>query len=148
MTRIYLNKFCVYIHYVDGKILYIGAGVASRPFQTKHKSRATFWHKHADNATTIDVEIVGWFDSKKEALAEERRLILFHNPPGNMALRKSLSWEDSPSWYRRTLYQLERNDPNWRQKRTEVRAEEMKAKWDARNRKHQRPVPEGLLFNW
>lgn len=76
---LYPNKYCVYGHYVDDKLIYVGFGVSSRPFA--RANRSVEWAETAANG--YDVYIFDWFDSAKEASIVESQLIKRYAPQCN-----------------------------------------------------------------
>lgn len=78
-----LGKYCVYYHRHQGVIFYVGSGATQRPYM--FKQRGSHWRKfvHENELKEIEVEIVRWFDTSKEALAFERREIERLLPLGN-----------------------------------------------------------------
>lgn len=80
-----IKNFCVYSHDINGNIIYIGAGTPSRPYSFCRPKR---WRDLVlKNNFELEIKIIGWFSSKKEALIFEKEMIkkwkpicnLFHN---------------------------------------------------------------------
>lgn len=76
------GKFCVYIHSAGGRIIYVGQGVYTRPF-SMGRGRNYVWRKLVEGVDVIEVQIVGWYDTQREALDVEVRLIRELNPAAN-----------------------------------------------------------------
>src|ERR1041385_5952573 len=83
--RVEIEKICVYLHSVDGKVFYVGMGIADRPLQIAGRHRSARWHEIVDRAGHFNVEIVGWFKSEDDARKEEYRQIKIHYPYANIA---------------------------------------------------------------
>jgi hypothetical protein len=73
----------VYLHRAGGKVFYVGAGAAFRPFHTYGRDAA--WHKIvAGNRGCFEVEILGWYADKSAARAHELRAINRLKPACNI----------------------------------------------------------------
>ncbi len=84
------GKTCVYCHRLpDGTIFYVGMGKANRPFDPSNRN--SIWHETVAMAGHIDVEIIGWYDSRLEAEIAERKAIINCQPSANLTLI-------SPEW--------------------------------------------------
>lgn len=81
ITTVEPSKVCVYSHRIDGEIIYIGMGVASRPFDKAGRTAA--WKALVEKNGSYDVEILGWFDNVQAASQEERKQIMLHQPIAN-----------------------------------------------------------------
>lgn len=83
------KKYCVYKHFIDGKLFYIGKGIASRAFDTNSTSRNEIWKNEVDYGLLLTVEIVEWFEDSKEALKLEAELINEYLPKANIGIPKN-----------------------------------------------------------
>lgn len=78
-TGMIANKWCVYGHYVDGELIYIGMGDRHRPYdKTGHLND---WHSKTKG--DYQVGIYGWYETKDLAREAERLLIKEHAPVCN-----------------------------------------------------------------
>ncbi len=79
--KVYINKFCVYAHYVDGKCIYVGKGTPARAMDRR---RGDLYNETvAENNFELDVRFLRWFYSLKESLDFERKLIQKLKPKCN-----------------------------------------------------------------
>lgn len=76
------KKFCVYLHKINEEIIYVGSGVASRPFSTD--GRNEIWSERVSTFGEYSIEIVEWFDEKKSAANLEKSLIKKYKPCCNI----------------------------------------------------------------
>lgn len=79
--KVEIGKFCVYIHVVDGEIVYVGKGRSYRPFETSRRNAK--WCKFMESIGSFEVEILGWYDEDGDARIEESKLIRKFNPKLN-----------------------------------------------------------------
>lgn len=82
-TRVHLDKWCVYAHLLNGEIVYIGMGMANRPFETRGRCRSVRWLFHMRGISVLGVAILGWFKTESAAIRDEVRLIAYHQPKLN-----------------------------------------------------------------
>ena len=80
---VYLDKYCVYTHSVDGDVFYVGKGTGVRPFTFTQRNEA--WNSITGGAGRIEVNIIHWCDSEAEALAVERLTVRKLRPIANVA---------------------------------------------------------------
>lgn len=72
---------CIYAHYVADQLIYIGMGTLERAFRVAFRPKA--WQEKTKNG--YRVVILCWFDNRKEAAREEKKLIKAFNPTCNLA---------------------------------------------------------------
>lgn len=82
-TKTPIKEYYVYTHERDGNVLYVGAGHSNRAYNFTDPRRNKKWYEHVKNGQPITVNIVKTFDSKKDALAFEKELILELKPIAN-----------------------------------------------------------------
>ncbi len=75
-----IGRKCVYAHLVGDRIVYVGKGLAQRPYEVRYRPQR--WKEAVENKG-FTVQILGWFDSDSEALAFEKQKIKEFNPIGN-----------------------------------------------------------------
>lgn len=80
MGTVHLGKMCVYSHTIDGDTIYIGKGGTQRPYEFRYRTKR--W-KDIVGEKPFDVEILGWFDTDREAREFEKKKIQELNPIGN-----------------------------------------------------------------
>lgn len=92
-------KCAVYDLLLDGKLYYVGAsGNPEKRFET---------HKYAGlMPRRITLRVVAWYDTKREALAAERRRIKRMKPPANETT-------DDDKRYRKLHDELSRSREKW-----------------------------------
>lgn len=78
---VYTNKRCVYGHYVNNELIYIGAGTLFRAFS--YYPRRALWKELV--ADGYDVIILAWYPDLKSAQDLEKKLIKQHKPKCNLA---------------------------------------------------------------
>lgn len=71
------NKYCVYTHSFDGRVVYVGKGRATRPFETHLRGSA--WKKFF-KGKAVEVTIAKWFSNEADAKKHESELIEELNP--------------------------------------------------------------------
>ncbi len=74
------SPFCVYGHFCDGEVIYVGSGAVSRPFSTQRSHR---WVAVVAGRP-VDVVIFDWFESRHDALKAEFALIEMLDPLANI----------------------------------------------------------------
>lgn len=80
MTTVFVGKWCVYGHYVDGKCIYIGMGRPGRAFNNT-PARSREWLALVENG--YEVELLSWHDTQMECLSREITLIREIRPSCN-----------------------------------------------------------------
>ena len=74
INKLYLNKYYVYQHSINGKVFYVGKGTGIRAVDFKHRTKK--WNVFVGGELNlVNVEIVKTFDCEKEALTYEKTLI-------------------------------------------------------------------------
>lgn len=82
---IHHKKFCVYTHSIDGNVFYVGLGSSGRAFSGGGRNQ--LWDRMVSDAGgTFSVEILAWFDSKRDAMSREKTEIQTRKPVTNMTL--------------------------------------------------------------
>ena len=89
--RIEFNKYCVYKHFVNDKLLYIGKGDSRRPFTTSGRNEK--WYSVVREAGHFDVEIIAWFKTSDEAGIFEEQQILALQPYANVQFNPKAGWK-------------------------------------------------------
>jgi hypothetical protein len=84
-VKLYPKRYCVYFHWVDLKIVYIGMGSSSRPFSINGRTEG--WHKITRNG--YNVTIYDWYLTSQDALDIEQTLISTIKPMANVQLSAS-----------------------------------------------------------
>jgi predicted GIY-YIG superfamily endonuclease len=79
------DQFCVYMHRVDDKLIYIGSGTFLRAFNFSCRNGS--WFNATDKCQKVTVEIVGCFPTRSAAYKHERKLIRRFRPPANLRKR-------------------------------------------------------------
>lgn len=79
---VYLDKYCVYTHSVEGEIFYVGKGTGSRPFS--HELRNDAWKAIASGVGKVEINIVDWYENEDAALEVEKVLIRKLRPIANL----------------------------------------------------------------
>lgn len=95
------NKFYVYHHLVNGKIFYVGMGQKGRAFTFERPGNWTFALEtllQKENTDEMEIQIVDWFDTKKEAQLFEKLEITKHQPIGNSINGKYPLWVHPTGW--------------------------------------------------
>ena len=101
------GKYCVYQHFMDGDLIYIGCGLAHRPFSAE--SRNSYWRDDTCG-NSIDVVIVAWFESKAKAERLEKSMILKLHPSANIVHVPRLHKFSKPAQTGRCKEQVMRKD--------------------------------------
>jgi hypothetical protein len=86
--KLYLDRYCVYRHIVDGEVIYVGMGTAARAFQVMEdrQKRNDRWRKATLLVPSLEVQIVGWYGNANDARRVEREEIRRLKPPCNVQL--------------------------------------------------------------
>jgi hypothetical protein len=77
------GKFCVYTHSIAGKVFYVGQGALTRPFSLGKGLRNYMWDEIAQTGQSIEVAIVEWHLTRREARNAETKLIRELRPKAN-----------------------------------------------------------------
>lgn len=76
------KRYCVYAHRYADDIFYIGAGKASRPFNTR--GRNAKWNKYVNRIESYKIDILLWTDDYSEIHPKETQLIRELKPSCNV----------------------------------------------------------------
>ena len=79
---IIIDQVCVYSHWCEDELVYIGKGVPSRPYN--FDTRSDLWKSFFKDKKAITVKIIKWFSSNEEAAKYEDELIHLKNPKCNI----------------------------------------------------------------
>jgi len=79
----YFLNHCVYTHSIDGIVFYVGHGTPTRPYSSGVTNRNKIWMDTVRKNNYFDVDIIGWYESKAEAILKERELIALYKPAAN-----------------------------------------------------------------
>lgn len=89
------RRYCVYHHYADGLLFYVGSGQIARAFEFEKTRRCPTWGEFSYNRK-ISVVIAGRFTDRNEARRREYRDIRFFRPCGNDTLEEgqTFGWRE------------------------------------------------------
>ena len=110
VVRIEPGKVCVYTHSISGTVFYVGKGTAGRPFATT--GRTHLWRNAVSNRS-FDVDIIGWFDTDREAQNREREEIRELNPIVNQRRFGPLGESKFKGNAGRVIFQIAATDQEW-----------------------------------
>lgn len=83
ITMDFDKPYCVYFHWLDDAIIYVGSGTLSRAFST---TRNSLWEEKT-RYRKVQVEIVSLHEDRDLAFGAERRYIELFQPECNIMLR-------------------------------------------------------------
>lgn len=77
------QPYCVYAHYVDGALIYIGSGETRRAFDLRSRSKHHLQLLHSGN---VEIAILGRHETRPAALKAEADMIRLFKPIANIRL--------------------------------------------------------------
>lgn len=101
-----INKYYVYRHFIGENTFYIGSnwskGNPNRAYEIQKRDRTKIWNNYvASNggSENVQIEIIEYFDSKKEAYEKEMELINYYRSIGQAeANNEGLKGENHPRY--------------------------------------------------
>lgn len=82
--NVLMDKYCVYTHEINGVCVNIGSGKPERPYSCSNRN-STWVDTIRKNGGVLDIKIVKWFSSRKEAYDFEMAKIKERKPICNLA---------------------------------------------------------------
>lgn len=81
---VYTLPYCVYAHYVDGQVIYIGSGETCRAFNLR--SRTKHHAQLLQSGQAVEIAILARHHDRNEALENEKQMIRVFKPVANVRL--------------------------------------------------------------